>query len=159
MNRGLFMPPDQINATSLTQFQDYLQQRKPWMKTSYQQRLAQDLSRQQWDGCFQRNVLAVLSETYADALNHLKRLPFAAEVVRVDRGMSPLTGRLVLVFDGFVDEFLVFSVDKHRTSCALSNFPDEHKPSEDYIKQVKRQIAGYWREFAVAANAYFLECQ
>ncbi|MGZ5541986.1 MAG: hypothetical protein ACXWE3_09675 [Methylobacter sp.] len=32
--------------------------------------------------------------------------------------------------DGFVDDFLLFVVDKHRTSCALSNFPDEHKPEK-----------------------------
>lgn len=153
------MQPEQINRASLAQFNDYIDRRKPWMKTYYQQRLAQDLSRQQWDGCFRRNVLAVLSLTYEDALNYLRSLPFADGDVKTDKGMSVLTRPIIAVFEGFIDEFLLFAVDKHRTSCALSNFPDEHKPSSDYIDQVKREIAEYWREFALGANDYFLECR
>ena len=153
------MPAEQVNNTSFAQFQEYLDQCKSRMKTSYHESLAQDLSRQQWDGCFQRNVLAVLSTTYEDALKHLKTLPFADGAVGVDCGMSALTQRLISAFDGFIDEFLLFAVDKHRTSCALSNFPDEHKPSNDYINEVKREIAGHWREFALGANDYFLEKQ
>lgn len=156
---GTFMQAEQINSTSLVQFEDYLSQRKSRMKNDYQQRLAQDLSRQQWNGCFQRNVLAVLSETYEAALQHLKTLPFRSGALNADPGMSPLTGRLVSCFEGFADEFLLFAVDKHRTSCALSNFPDEHKPDDAYINQVKREIARHWRDFALGANTYFLECR
>lgn len=152
------MPLEPINDASLEQFQVYLHHCKNRMKSEYQRLLANDLSRQQWDGCFQRNVLAVLTETYGLALECLKALPFQTADIPSERGMSALTRRLLPLFDGFVDEFLVFVVDKHRTSCALSNFPDEHKPSHDYVNQVKRQIAELWREFALNANGYFLEC-
>lgn len=152
------MPPESINSQSLEHFQDYLSQHKGRMKTAYQQRLARDLSKQQWDGCFQRNVLAVLTDSYTQALSFLHVLPFQSAGVAVERGMSALTRQLLPIFDGFVDEFLLFAVDKHRTSCALSNFPDEHKPSDDYINQVKREIAALWRDFALNANGYFLEC-
>lgn len=152
------MPPEPINSQSLKQFQDYLDQHKSRMKTDYQQRLALDLSKQQWDGCFQRNVLAVLADTYTQALNCLHSLPFQTGGVAVEQGMSALTRQLLPIFDGFIDEFLLFAVDKHRTSCALSNFPDEHKPSDDYVNQVKREIAELWRDFALNANGYFLEC-
>lgn len=150
--------PEPINDASLDQFQVYLGQRKSRMKSDYQQLLANDLSRQQWDGCFQRNVLAVLAETYGQALACLKNLPFQSTSIPTERGMSALTRQLLPLFDGFVDEFLLFAVDKHRTSCALSNFPDEHKPSHDYVNQVKREIATLWQEFALNANGYFLEC-
>jgi len=153
------MPAEQVNNASFAKFHDYLGQSKSQMKVAYHEHLARDLSRQQWDGCFQRNVLAVLSETYDDALTHLKTLPFAEGATGIDCGMSALTRRLIASFDGFIDEFLLFAVDKHRTSCALSNFPDEHKPSSDYIDEVKREIAGHWRTFALGANDYFLEAQ
>lgn len=152
------MPPEPINSQSLAQFQDYLSQYKSRMKTDYQQLLAQDLSKQQWDGCFQRNVLAVLADSYTQALNFLHGLPFQSGGASVERGMAALTRRLLPIFDGFVDEFLLFALDKHRTSCALSNFPDEHKPSEAYVDQVKRGIAALWRDFALNANGYFLAC-
>lgn len=152
------MPPEPINDASLSQFMAYLGQRKNRMKTDYGQLLAQDLSKQQWEGCFQRNVLAVLAETYSLALEYLKSLPFQSANIPTERGMSALTRRVLPLFDGFVDEFLLFAVDKHRTSCALSNFPDEHKPSHDYVNQVKREIAALWQEFALNANDYFLEC-
>ncbi|AEF99378.1 hypothetical protein [Methylomonas methanica] len=152
------MPPEPINSQSFKYFQDYLDQHKSRMKTDYQQRLAQDLSKQQWDGCFQRNVLAVLADTYTQSLAFLRSLPFQTGGMAVEQGMSVLTRQLLPIFDGFVDEFLLFAVDKHRTSCALSNFPDEHKPSHDYVNQVKREIAALWRDFALNANGFFLEC-
>lgn len=153
------MSVEQRNDVSLAQFRDYLNQRKSAMKSTYLQRLSADLSRQQWDGCFQRNVVGVLAETYLAALAYLKSLPFSGGAVDADRGMSPLTRRLIPAFDGLVDEFLSFAVDKHRTSCALSNFPDEHKPSDDYVDAVKREIAEKWRDFAISANEFFLACQ
>ncbi|MGY6274350.1 amine oxidase [Methylomonas sp. MgM2] len=153
------MPAAQTNNDSLEQFQAYLAESKSLMRSRYQQCLARDLSQQQWDGCFQRNVVAVLSETYEAALEYLKNLTFTEGSVGAERGMSALTRQTLPIFDGFIDEFLLFAVDKHRTSCALSNFPDEHKPSDDYIDAVKRDIAGLWREFALAANDYFMECR
>ncbi|MDD4913616.1 MAG: hypothetical protein PHW13_01090 [Methylococcales bacterium] len=50
-------------------------------------------------------------------------------------------------------------MDKHRTSCALSNFPDEHKPDVAYVNEVLREIASLWQNFAVRVNTYFLERQ
>lgn len=153
------MLQDAINTDSLNQFQRYLAERKPLMREHYHQLLAQDLSRQLWEGCFQRTVLAVLTQTYQAALIHLENLPFNSSQLPVNQGKSDLTRRLLASFDGFVDEFLSFAVDKHRTSCALSNFPDEHKPSDDYVHAVKREVAELWRHFAIDANRYFLDCQ
>ncbi|QPK65447.1 amine oxidase [Methylomonas sp. LL1] len=150
---------EQTNTDSLARFERYMAEAKPLMQKQYQQLLAQDLSKQQWDRCFQRNVLAVLQQSYELALQHLQTLPFDGREVAVDRGLSQLTRRMLAAFDGFVDEFLLFAVDKHRTSCALSNFPDEHKPDNAYLNQVKRDIAELWQGFAINANDFFLECR
>jgi len=153
------MTNEQNNADSIARFHSYLVERKPLWKQHYQQLLAQDLSRQQWEGCFQRNVLAVFEQAYDEALAYLKTLPFDSAASPVNLGLSDLSKQALTVFDGFVDEFLLFVVDKHRTSCALSNFPGEHKPDKDYVNEVKRGIAGLWQNFALAVNAYVLECR
>ncbi|MGD0960200.1 MAG: amine oxidase [Methylomonas sp.] len=153
------MPSQQINTDSIAKFADFIAGYKATMKNQYQQRLAADLSRQQWDGCFQRNVLLVLGQAYDQALAQLIGLQFDGGEAPVEQGLSALSRRVLAVFDGFVDEFLLFAVDKHRTSCALSNFPDEHKPDKTYVNAVKRDIAALWQDFAVNVNAHILECR
>jgi len=151
------MTKEQKNADSLLEFKRYFAERKPLLKKQYERLLTADLSRQQWDGCFQRNVLAVLEQAYDEALRQLRTLPFDASETPVNRGLSDLTKLALPAFDGFVDEFILFVVDKHRTSCALSNFPDEHKPDKDYVNAVRRDIALLWQNFALNANEFFLE--
>jgi monoamine oxidase len=129
------------------------------MKSQYQQALAADLAKQQWDGCFQRNVLLVLEQNYDQAHAYLSSLAFDSSEVPVNRGFSALTQLVLAMFDGYVDEFLQFVVEKHRTSCALSNFPDEHKPDKLYINVVKRDIADLWQNFALNTNAFLLACR
>ncbi len=156
---SLLITKEQNNADCIARFVQYITEQKPLLKKQYEQLLAQDLSRQQWDGCFQRNVLAVLKQGYDDALVYIKMLPFDSSASLVNRGLSDLTKRLLAAFDGFIDEFLVFVVDKHRTSCALSNFPDEHKPDKTYVNEVRHDIAVLWQSFALDVNAYVLECR
>lgn len=146
------------NADGIEQFHRYVAEQKPLLKKQYETLLAHDLSRQQWDGCFQRNVLIVLERAYSEALAQLTSLPFDATVSPVNRGLSDLTRTTLAAFDGFVDDFLLFVVDRHRTSCALSNFPDEHKPDKSYVNEVMRAIAGLWQNFALDVNAHFLAC-
>lgn len=145
------------NARSLTEFRRFIADGKIAARQHYQQLLVSDLSRQQWQGCLQRNVTAVLSRVYDDALAQLRTLSFDTSHDTVDKGLSNLTRAVLATFDGFTDEFLQFAVDKHRSSCALSNFPDEHKPDRSYINDVKREIAGLWSNFALETNHHFLE--
>jgi hypothetical protein len=126
---------------SISSFVGYLADRKPAIRQQYSVLLANDLSRQQWQGCFQRNVLLVLEQLYCDAFRCIESLPFDAKQHAIDQGRSDLTKQILATFQGVVDEFLEFVVDKHRTSCALSNFPDEHKPDKAYVNEVKRGIA------------------
>jgi len=43
-------------------------------------------------------------------------------------------------------------IDFNRTSCALSNFPQERRLSKDYVSATLRDVAAAWREFSLAAN-------
>jgi monoamine oxidase len=149
----------QINAESLVHFQHYINDYKPQMKSHYEQLLATDLSRQQWDGCFQRNVLAVIEKTYDAALKQVLLLPFDSRHSPHEKGQLLLSKQVLACFNGLSNEFVSFVVEKHRTSCALSNFPDEHKPDTAYVNEVMREIACLWQSFAIKVNNYFLEQQ
>lgn len=153
------MESSQSNTLQLEEFRRYIVERKSLLKLQYENTLAYDLSRQRWQGCFQRNVNAALASFYDDALLRLKSLSFDNSRYPVNNGMSELTRQVLQAFHGFSNEFLVFVIDKHRTSCALSNFPVEHKPDRDYVNQVKHDIAELWRNFALTANRHFLESQ
>ena len=152
------MTIDQKNTDSIAQLKQYIVQRKPVIKKHYEHLLAQDLSQQQWEGCFQRNVLIVLQQFYDDGLVYVKTLPFDSSTSPVNRGLSDLTKLVLRAFDGLIDEFLLIVVDKHRTSCALSNFPGEHKPDKAYVHEVRHDIAVLWQNFAISVNTHFLEC-
>ncbi len=147
----------QSNAKLLQDFACFIAEAKPVLQRQYQQHLAADLATQQWQGCFQRNLVAVLAAFYPQALQQLKSLPFDASQVGIENGMSELTGQVLTAFTGFSDELMLFAVDKHRTSCALSNFAEEHKPNRDYLNATRREIAGLWKTFALDLNRHFLE--
>jgi monoamine oxidase len=150
------MTIDAKNNEIIAQLKLQVCEQKSVLKKHYEQLLAQDLSQQQWEGCFQRNVLIVLQQFYDDELVHLKTLPFDASTSRVNQGLSELTKQVLYVFDGFIDEFLLVVVEKHRTSCALSNFLSEHKPEKAYVHAVRRDIAEVWSNFATQINAHLL---
>jgi len=147
------------NADRIDEFKRFIDEQKPAMQRQYAQLLANDLSKQQWQDCFERNVLAVVEPFYDHALQKLASMHFETGAYAVVNGKSELTSQVLELFHGLSDEFLLFVVEKHRTSCALSNFPDEHKPDKAYVDQVKRGMAVLWRDFALSLNAYLLNCR
>jgi monoamine oxidase len=150
---------EQINVESVIRFQRYINEYKPLMKKQYEQLLADDLARQRWDGCFQRNILIICEQAYDAALKQLLNLPFDSRISEPEKGQLALSRQVLACFSGFSSEFVGFVVDKHRTSCALSNFPAEHKPDTAYVNEVMREIAVLWQGFALRVNTYFLEQQ
>ena len=120
---------ENINAISLAEFDQYVTELKQIMKRQYDRSINKDLSRQQWQGLFKRNVISALKQVYEDALGRLIQLSFDPEGIEAVKEVAELTALVLQPFDGFVDEFVQYALQKHRTSCALSNFPDEHKPS------------------------------
>lgn len=151
------MQNQSTNAESLAEFRRFLAGQKDTMKAHYHELLVGDLSQQNWDGLFERNVLEVMKKAYADAFRYLLTLPFDSSGLPVYIGVSELAKQILGLYDGYTDEFLAYVLDKHHTSNALSNFPGEHKPDYAYVNQVKHGIAEFWREFALNINAFCLE--
>lgn len=52
-----------------------------------------------------------------------------------------------------MDDVVAFN----QTSCALSNFPAEHRPSGEYKTAIMQDIAAAWREFSLSANRLLLQ--
>jgi len=118
----------------------------------YRTRLHQSLSTQDVEQLTQRAVLEALESIYADALAQLEGTPLQTPAAPVVDGRSPLTPPVLAHFSGLADELLGEAVKFNNTSCALSNFPYEHKPPRDYLQTIRRDLAAAWRSFALAAN-------
>jgi len=100
----------------------------------------------------QRAVLGALESIYEAALQQLEQLPLTTGHLPVERGRAALTPRVLEPFKGLADDLLAEAVIFNNTSCALSNFPYEHKPGGDYLRTIRRDLAAAWQSFAVAAN-------
>jgi len=104
----------------------------------------------------QRALLGAMESLFARALGELETLNFSAVGVTIEHGRSSLTPRVQEAFrtlmQATVDDVIAFN----RTSCALSNFPDEHRPSKPYLQVILRDIAAAWQEFSLSANRLLL---
>jgi monoamine oxidase len=104
----------------------------------------------------QRAMVATIEQVFSEALLQLEHLSFDMAAVPIEKGRSALTPEILKTFDGFI-QFLIDSVIQYnRTSCALSNFPGEDKPSRDYLQAILRDIAAAWKEFCLSVNAFFV---
>ncbi len=112
-------------------------------KREYDRQVNRDLSRQNSSGLLQRNLLDVLQRGYDSALDKLSSLE--AEHGKLD---SLTRSRSVIEpLEGAAYELIEYALKKHRTSCALSNFPDEHRPSNAYVDAVLQAMAVQWQQF------------
>lgn len=129
------------NRASVAQFDRFARELKQNLPRQYDRRVNKDLSQQRWQDLLLRNITDTLLSAYGEALTQLRQLPL--------RSGEPGTSAEVLQsFEGLIDDLLQYALRKHRTSCALSNFPDEHNPSRDYIGAVLEQTRKDWLDFA-----------
>jgi monoamine oxidase len=119
---------------------------------AYRRRLNERLARQDLDQLTQRSVLGALEALYAEALDRLRELPCAIAPGPVERGRHALTPRLLQPFVGLADELLAEAIRFNGGSCALSNFPYEHRPDPAYVQTIRRDLAAAWKAFALDLN-------
>ena len=93
-----------------------------------------------------------MEELFGNALAVLHGLPFDISAGAIERGKSPLTPGVQQPFGALMQSVLDDVEAFNRTSCALSNFPDEHHLSREYRQVILRDIAAAWQEFSLAAN-------
>lgn len=140
------------NTTSLAHFDQYVAELKQRVKRQYDRGVNRDLSRQNWRDLFKRNITAVLKQAYEDSVIQLQSMDFDPERAELENGFSSLAVQTLTPFNGFIEDLMQYALQKHRTSCALSNFPEEHQPSEDYVAEVIQETARDWQAFALQVN-------
>ncbi len=128
---------DQSSAGELEHFHQALLMR---MKRNYERGINKDLSRQYWMGLFQRNVKEVLHDGLLETLQHVK----------ANTGLLSQKDRLLSLWQEQINMLVEHALSHNRSSCAISNFTEEHKPSADYVAAVKDDGQRLLAEFAMA---------
>jgi monoamine oxidase len=141
-----------INATSLARFSKWVADQQDVAFDGYRHRLNHNLAVQQREQLTQRALLESMEELFDNALKMLDGLPFEISSTAVERGRSPLTPGVQQPFGVLMQSVFDDVIAFNRTSCALSNFPDEHHLSREYRQVILRDIAAAWLEFSLAAN-------
>ena len=124
----------------------------------YRLHLTRLLVAQQNDMLTQRALLATADQCYSEALARLDQLlgSLQAGAAEVREGRHALTAALLAPFEGWNKGLLDAALAFNATSCALSNFPQEHKPDGQTLRAITLDLAAAWREFAVELNTRLL---
>lgn len=126
----------------------------------YRSHVTRLLSGQRVEQLTQHALLATVEQVYSHALAALDALlpSLRADDAGVpEAGRHPLTRVLLAAFDGWNRELIDAALAFNGTSCALSNFPEEHRPDEAGQRAIAADLAAAWREFALELNARLLE--
>lgn len=145
-----------INAASLARFGAWVAAQSETAFDKYHQRLNRSLAAQQKEQLTQLAILESIEEIYGEALGLLDELRFDMSEVAVERGRSALVPDVQKPFRDLMRSLLDDAIAFNRTSCALSNFPDEHHPSKEYMQTILRDVAAAWQEFSLSANRLLL---
>lgn len=146
-----------VNAASLAQFNAWVSKQRDAAFDSYRQRLSRSLASQEKEQLTQRAMLGSVEEVWGKALDVLNGLAFDTANVPVEKGRCGLTPEVQKPFRDFIQSLVDDVVAFNRTSCALSNFPDEHHVSKEYMQVIYRDIAAAWQEFSISANRVLLD--
>ncbi|HTV33147.1 MAG TPA: FAD-dependent oxidoreductase [Methylocella sp.] len=157
-NEALQDVPDaaSLNAASLARFREWAAVQTDAAFDSYRHRLNRGLAAQQKEQLTQRAVLGAIEEVYSNALNMLEELPFDIQNVHVEKGRSALMSDVQSPFRDIMQGLIDNVTEFNATSCALSNFPDEHHLPKEYMQTIYKDIAAAWQEFSLSANALLL---
>jgi len=140
------------NAEALRGYEAWVGAQRAQAIDRYRGLLNRSLALQQREQLTQRSVVGAAEQLYAEALARLADIDWALHPVGSVQGRSDLTPAVLAPFSGFSKALLDAAVAFNRTSCAISNFPDESAPAPDYVAAIVRDLAAAWREFALNAN-------
>ena len=144
------------NAAALEVFEQWLAERRKTAFSTYRQAMAHSMMKQEREQLTQLALLRAVEESFTEALGTLAALEFDAQGAQIVNGRSSLLPALQAPFKPFLDGLLAEVFEFNATSCALSNFPDEHKPPREYRNAMLRDVAAAWAEFSRDANAVLL---
>ncbi|WP_294537361.1 FAD-dependent oxidoreductase [uncultured Rhodoblastus sp.] len=153
---GQKVPGEDVNAASLRKFTAWVAGQNDAAFDDYRRRLNALLAAQHKTQVTQMAMLATAEHIFAQALKRLEALPFELGGVAVEQGRCALTPLAQKPFGDFLRQFNADVVAFNATSCALSNFPDEHRLAREYQQAIFRDLAAAWTEFSLAANRLLL---
>ncbi|WP_067731958.1 flavin monoamine oxidase family protein [Novosphingobium naphthalenivorans] len=144
------------NTAALQSFGQWIGEQRAAGFSTYRATLSRSLMRQEREQLTQRALLAAAEDVFARALKQLGELSFDGTGASVSQGRSSLLPAVQAPFKPFLDGLLGEVLEFNATSCALSNFPDEHKPPREYVNAMLRDVAAAWVEFSQDANLLLL---
>lgn len=119
----------------------------------YRRHLTRLLAAQDTAQLTQRALLATVEQAYSETLDLVDELrPAWPDAGPSVGGRHALTPALLAPFEGWNQALLQAALAHNAGSCALSNFPDEHRPDDALLRVITRDLAAAWREFALALN-------
>jgi monoamine oxidase len=149
-------PGESVNAASLRRFAAWVARQGAPAFEDYRRRLNASLAAQSREQMTQRALLGAAEAVFAQALAEAAGLGFDLAGVAVEKGRCALTPQLQAPFSDFLKQLFDDVAAYNATSCALSNFPDEHKLAPEYRQAIMRDVAAAWAEFSLALNAALL---
>lgn len=150
-------PISAFNAHCIERFAAWADGQGAPALAAYQRTLHERLSGQAREQLTHYSVLQSLAETYDAALQQLAGLPFDASGSVAQPGWSELTAPVLQPMHGFGTRLLDAVLRFNRSSCAISNFPDEHTPDPAYVEAIQRDMYAAWRTFVLAGNTLLLQ--
>ena len=153
-------PPDAgTQAGALEIFAARVQVLRGLAPDRYRQHLTRLLSGQQSESLTQRALLATADQLYSESLAQLDELLLALDTAGagVAGGRHGLTAPLLAPFAGWNQGLLDAALRFNASSCALSNFAQEHQPDAEMLRAITLDLAAAWREFALALNTRLLD--
>jgi monoamine oxidase len=140
------------NRASLSQFGGWVSALRSEILSRYRSHLNRNMASQVKKQLTQHALLDTIAHIYDEALQKLDSLPLNTHDVAVDQGRSALTPVVLAQFNGINQDLVEAALEFNRSSCAISNFPNEHEPTPDYQEAIRLELLAAWREFAISVN-------
>lgn len=143
---GAMAPRQGPGATQ--RFHDWVAERRGDAMGLYRQQLTRLLSSQDGEQLTQRALLHAVEQIYTQALSQLAAQDHGVASSSDEMEHRAQVQALLHAFSGFSKTLVDEALDFNARSCALSNFPEEHRPSGRYLQAITTDLAAAWREFA-----------
>lgn len=147
---------ESVNEASLRRFSAWVERHGEGVFEDYRRRMNASLATQAREQITQRAMLGAAEAFFGQALAKAASLPFDLAGVAVEKGRCALTPQMQQPFSDFLRQYFDDVAAFNSTSCALSNFPDEHRLAKDYQQAIMRDIAAAWAEFSRDLNGLLL---
>lgn len=144
------------NRDALRAFSTWVQDQRTTAFSTYRASLSRSLMRQDREQLTQRALLMAVESVLGEALTGIAAMPLEGAGMPLANGQACLLPLVQAPFKRFLDTLLEDVREFNATSCALSNFPDEHRPSRAYTNAMLRDVAAAWAEFSQEANRILL---